>query len=738
MRGLASFEDTDIDELVPRSYYIYDPNQFREFLNDYCLNAARAIISRYSASFEAHGPVIANPIKRPTQDQVSVAIRVCNRFLSRYAVEHARVTNERDVSPPEGAEKVKAMPAACRWEGRVRALQAHMPLVMSHQEWVGLFGKKKAANRFPSIMLGPEVDAYMAAQKAAPEADERYCEEAAYAEVEALVEQMRSIPQSRLNGHQNVWIVKSVGLSRGRGIQVFHDLVEMLAYVKKKKYRAVVQKYMENPLTVHKRKFDVRQWVLVTSWNPLTVWVYSEFYLRFSSCEFSMDEKDLSNRYVHLTNQSIQKKNPEYGENAWADCNMWANDTFKEHLKGLVGEDEIDNVWKKMLSQIDRIVVDSLKGCSDVIDNRPASFELYGYDLMIDEDFRPWLIEVNSSPDMSKNAPILKKIVFEAVDDLVGVVTNSNNASTAKIKAMGKKREEAEGTCRWRLVHRGKSIPEKKMHRRFWLKKSELDKLNAPRGLCHRHLLRNWLLCQSDEAENDSKEETEGGEKAEGGTGWKPSERKVSEGSMWGLAKKTVLQKNKEAAEDEKKVPEAKRISRADAAASAARLSKPREPKAAVVRPIPASVQNMMVGAPISNIGGADPMGGLSGGGFGGFGMGVAGGPMGHQNNVTLRGMAGGAMARAAQASQRVEVPVSTMTLGALNNFVEIGGGLGIGMGADPLTGAGRKSSGRQSNRRGSGTGPGKGSHSGPASLGVMGQSKQRGFASLNVGGYGL
>ena len=33
MRALPSFEDTDIDEIVPRSYYTYDPNQFREFLN---------------------------------------------------------------------------------------------------------------------------------------------------------------------------------------------------------------------------------------------------------------------------------------------------------------------------------------------------------------------------------------------------------------------------------------------------------------------------------------------------------------------------------------------------------------------------------------------------------------------------------------------------------------------------------------------------------------------------------
>ena len=59
--------------------------------------------------------------------------------------------------------------------------------------------------------------------------------------------------------------------------------------------------------------------------------------------------------------------------------------------------------WENyFLPQIDTVVKNTLQQMSDVIDNRPNSFELFGFDFVVDKDLKIWLIEVNMSPACSE------------------------------------------------------------------------------------------------------------------------------------------------------------------------------------------------------------------------------------------------------------------------------------------------------------------------------------------------
>ena len=49
----------------------------------------------------------------------------------------------------------------------------------------------------------------------------------------------------------------------------------------------------------------MRIYVLVTSLNPIEIFIYKEGFARMSTAQYSTDTSDLSNNFIHLTNYSI-------------------------------------------------------------------------------------------------------------------------------------------------------------------------------------------------------------------------------------------------------------------------------------------------------------------------------------------------------------------------------------------------------------------------------------------------
>ena len=100
-------------------------------------------------------------------------------------------------------------------------------------------------------------------------------------------------------GFDNMWILKPAGVSRGSGISITTDIQK----IKQLMHGKVIQKYIERPLLLScKRKFDIRQWVLVQRFNPLKAFVFKKCYARLSSVKYS--KGDYENLQKHLTNFS--------------------------------------------------------------------------------------------------------------------------------------------------------------------------------------------------------------------------------------------------------------------------------------------------------------------------------------------------------------------------------------------------------------------------------------------------
>ena len=100
--------------------------------------------------------------------------------------------------------------------------------------------------------------------------------------------------------------MKPAQSSRGRGIFLLTDLSELPPASE----QHVVSKYISNPLLLNGFKFDIRLYVLVTSMDPLKIYIYNEGLVRFASEPYQAGLK--GSKFSHLTNYSINKKNENF------------------------------------------------------------------------------------------------------------------------------------------------------------------------------------------------------------------------------------------------------------------------------------------------------------------------------------------------------------------------------------------------------------------------------------------
>ena len=101
---------------------------------------------------------------------------------------------------------------------------------------------------------------------------------------------------------KQLWIVKPTNLQGGQGIRVVDNIANI-----KRKEAAIVQKYISNPYLIKGHKFDLRLYVLITSLDPLKVYIYGDGLVRFATKPYDTSPDKLGDSFIHLTNYEINK-----------------------------------------------------------------------------------------------------------------------------------------------------------------------------------------------------------------------------------------------------------------------------------------------------------------------------------------------------------------------------------------------------------------------------------------------
>jgi len=180
-----------------------------------------------------------------------------------------------------------------------------------------------------------------------------------------------------------------------------------------------LQKYVDNPLLIDGYKSDLRLYVFIPSFHPLKIFVMRNGLVRFSSERYDMS--NLKNNYSHLTNSSINRHNPdkEKEKSFIGESCKWTVERLLVYLKEHFGL-ESDRFWR----MIDDVVILTVLSIIDQIPESEHSFEMFGFDIMLDEKLKPWLLEVNASPAIAtkcREDEVVKiPLLHELIDNVFG------------------------------------------------------------------------------------------------------------------------------------------------------------------------------------------------------------------------------------------------------------------------------------------------------------------------------
>ncbi|KAJ8386688.1 hypothetical protein AAFF_G00168040 [Aldrovandia affinis] len=178
----------------------------------------------------------------------------------------------------------------------------------------------------------------------------------------------------------------------------------------------VISLYIDNPLLIGGKKFDLRLYVLVTTYRPLKCYMYKLGFCRFCTVKYTPSTSELDNMFVHLTNVAIQKHGDDYNH---VHGGKWTVSNLRLYLESTRGRE----VTGRLFDQIHWIMVQSLKAVAPVMNNDKHCFECYGYDIIIDDRLKPWLIEVNASPSLTSSTANDRILKYNLMNDTLNIVT---------------------------------------------------------------------------------------------------------------------------------------------------------------------------------------------------------------------------------------------------------------------------------------------------------------------------
>ena len=238
---------------------------------------------------------------------------------------------------------------------------------------------------------------------------------------------------------RRTFIVKPEASSQGQGIYLLKKFEDINL-----SERLVVQEYINSPFLINGLKFDFRVYVLVTGCNPLRAFIHEEGLTRFATEPYSPPvEENFTNSCMHLTNYAINKNSSKFVHNK---SEFKDDEGHKRSLSSTfrllsdIGCDvealkqEIEKMICKTLCCVQPALSYHYQTCQPGDQSNSMCFELLGFDVILDRNLKPWLLEVNHSPSFTTDSPLDYKIKYVLIKETMQML----NLNVARRQAYSK------------------------------------------------------------------------------------------------------------------------------------------------------------------------------------------------------------------------------------------------------------------------------------------------------------
>lgn len=277
------------------------------------------------------------------------------------------------------------------------------------------------------------------------------------------------VKELKRKGKQKTFIVKPANGAMGHGISLIRNCEKLPV-----QDHFIVQEYLDKPFLMEGYKFDLRFYILVTSCDPLRVFLYNDGLVRMGTEKYhTPNESNLNQLYMHLTNYSVNKHNENFERDETVDKGSKRSiGWFTEFLR--INDYDVAKFWGdvselvvKTLLVAEPHVLHAYRMCRPGQPPGSASvcFEVLGFDIILDRKLKPWLLEINRAPSFGTDQKIdydVKKGALLNALKLLNIRASDKRRNLAQQKAEAQRRLYGQGSMR--KLTAGSSEWEKQRH----------------------------------------------------------------------------------------------------------------------------------------------------------------------------------------------------------------------------------------------------------------------------------